>query len=386
MRWLTAAALLALLSACAVPPPGASPIPTDFSFLPGWRTDTLSAAMPALRRSCERFAKLSPEASLDAPDGAPALARGATAGAWEKVCAAATDVPAGDDAAARAFLERHLEPHALATGEGGRALFTGYYEPEIRGARRRTAAAQTPIHRRPPDLVFGSDPRGPRIGRRIRGGRLLPYPDRAAIVTGALKGRGLELAWLEDPIDAFFLQIQGSGRVLLADGSVMRVGYAGANGRPYVAIGKVLMDSGEMQREEISMQSIRAWLVAHPQQAAALMNANPSYVFFREVPDVPLDQGATGALGVSLTAGRSLAVDRRFIPLGAPVYLAATDPLDGSAWQHLMVAQDTGGAITGPVRGDIFFGWGAEAEARAGQMKSSGAAWVLLPRAEFSAR
>ncbi len=386
---LFAGALLLLLAACQTPPAGPSAEPVEFGGLPGWSRDNLSEAMPAFRLSCQRLARLGPEASLGGmPDGTPVLAAGTVAGTWAPVCAAAEAVPDGDDNAARAFFEKYLEAHAMSYGEGGRALFTGYYEPEVAGARQRGGIYQTPIYRRPGNVVqaaTGPDPRGLRVGQRVRPAhrgapRVVPIPDRAAIVKGALRGRGLELAWLADPIDAFFLQIQGSGRVLMADGEVMRVGYAGTNGHTYVAIGKVLMDRGEMTRDEVSMQSIRAWLVAHPDQADALMNKNPSYVFFREVTDIPPEQGAAGALGVPLTPMRSVAVDRAFVGLGVPIFIATTDPVDGKPIQHLFLAQDTGGAIKGPVRADIFFGWGPGAQERAGLMKGTGQAWVLLPR------
>ena len=381
---LAAGLLLCLLAACQTAPAGPSAEPVGFGRLPGWKADQLSAAMPAFRLSCRRLSSFGPETSLGGmPDGTGVLAAGTVAGTWAPVCAAAAMVPDGDDAAARAFFEKYLEAHAMSFGPDGRALFTGYYEPEVAGARQRGGVYQTPIYRRPGNVVqaaTGPDPRGRRLQQRGPGGKPVAIPDRAAIVRGALRGRGLELAWLADPIDAFFIQIQGSGRVLLADGEVMRVGYAGTNGRPYVAVGKVLMDRGEMTREEVSMQSIRAWLMAHPQQADALMNMNPSYVFFREVTDIPPDQGAAGALGVPLTPMRSVAVDRAFIALGVPIYIVTTDPVDGTPIQKLFLAQDTGGAIKGPVRADIFFGWGKMAEERAGLMKGTGSAWVLLPR------
>jgi membrane-bound lytic murein transglycosylase A len=212
--------------------------------------------------------------------------------------------------------------------------------------------------------------RGERIAGRVDKGNLVPYSSRAEIEQGALSGRGLELAWAADTIETFFLQIQGSGRVRLADGGELRVGYDGQNGHPYVALGRVLIDRGLLPREQVTMQSIKAYLRAHPDEAAALMRENPSYVFFRELSG----DGPVGAQGVALTPGRSLAVDRAFVPLGAPVWLVAEDIA------RLLVAQDTGGAIRGPVRGDLFWGHGAEAEARAGAMKARGRAWLLLPR------
>jgi len=377
------------LAGCATPPAGPDPVATRFQNLPGWTADKHAEALPALLESCRRMAALGPQASLGGANGAPELARGANAGAWAPICEAAVHVPPNDDTAARLLFEKYLEPHALSPGPDGRALFTGYYEPVSEGARQRGGKYQTPIHRRPGNLVqaaTGPDPRGRRVGQRSRAApakapRSVPVPDRAAIVAGALGGRGLELAWLADPVDAFFLQIQGSGRIALPDGEIMRVGYAGTNGRPYIAIGKVLIDRGEVSREDMSMQAIRNWLGQHPDEADRLMNMNPSYVFFREVTDVPPEAGARGAFGVPLTPGRSLAVDRAFIPMGVPMYIATTDPVDNKPYRRLLLAQDTGGAIKGAVRADIFYGWGPEAETKAGLMKGSGQAWVLLPRA-----
>jgi membrane-bound lytic murein transglycosylase A len=206
---------------------------------------------------------------------------------------------------------------------------------------------------------------------------LRPYENRAAIESGALRGRGLEMLWVDDPVDAFFLQIQGSGRVMLEDGTSLRIGYAGQNGHPYVAIGRELIARGALTREAVSMPAIRDWLRANPQEADAVMNRNPSFVFFRELDG----DGPVGAQGVALTPGRSLAVDRSFVPYGVPVWLDAEDPVDGEVRvQRLLVAQDTGGAIRGPVRGDVFWGHGPEAEHRAGLMKSRGRYFLLLPK------
>ena len=241
-------------------------------------------------------------------------------------------------------------------------------------------AHTTPLLRRPPDLVsadlglFRPDWRGERIAGRVVNGRLVPYPTRAEIEHGALGGMGLAFLWVNDPVDAFVLQIQGSGRVRLGDGTLVNVGYDGENGRPYVAIGRLLVERGEMKREDVSLAAIRAWLAAHPDAAPALMDGNPSYVFFREI------KGAApiGAEGAVLTAGRSLAVDAKFLPLGVPLWLDAAQ--DGAALRRLVVAQDTGGAIRGPVRGDLFCGFGPAAEAQAGRMRATGAYYLLLPR------
>ena len=410
--WLATALALA---ACAVqvPPAGQGPpsVPAlaltavPFSAVPGWTEDHLSAAIPSLQLECAQLAAQPQEAALGGDGVAARL--GGTAGQWRSLCAAAALLPPGDDGAARAMLERELQPYAMSdssqTGEqtgiragveiGGQSraladgLFTGYYEPQVDGATTRGGRYQTPLLRRPADLVqadlgaFATDLKGRSIAGRVNGPRLVPYYDRAEIERGALAAQRLALLFLADPIDAFFLEIQGSGRVRLPDGRIVRVSYDGQNGRAYVPIGRLLIERGELTREAVTLPAIRAWLVAHPDQAPALMDANPSYVFFRTLPNTPPDQGPPGSLGVALTPGRSLAVDPRFVPMGAPVFVATSNPLDGAAWQHLFLAQDRGGAIKGPVRGDIFFGWGAEAETMAGRMKQHGTAYLLLPRA-----
>ena len=390
--WLVAALALA---ACAVQPPPAAQAPAPapalaltavpFSAVPGWGEDHLSAAIPPLRRECALLVGQPPEAALGGDGTAARL--GGTAGQWRSLCSAAAAVPAGDDAAARAMLERELQPYAISDNGQTQGLFTGYYEPQVDGATDRFGRYQTPLLRRPRDLVqadlgaFATDLTGRSIFGRVEDGRLVPYYDRAQIEHGALAAQHLALLFLADPIDAFFLEIQGSGRVRLPDGRIVRVTYDGQNGHPYVPIGRLLIERGELTREAVSLQTIRAWLVAHPDQAPALMDANPSYVFFTLLANTPPDQGPPGALGVALTPGRSLAVDQRFVPMGAPVFVATSNPLDGAPWRHLLLAQDRGGAIKGPVRGDIFFGWGGEAEAMAGRMKQPGTAYLLLPRA-----
>jgi membrane-bound lytic murein transglycosylase A len=249
----------------------------------------------------------------------------------------------------------------------GTGLLTGYYEPELRGALRPHGPYATPLRALPPPTPQ-------------------PLPDRTAIETGALDHLGLPLVWVDDPVDAFFLQIQGSGRIRLAGeatGGVLRLGYAGKNGHPYRPIGRVLIDRGAIAREAMSMQAIRAWLAAAPPEARiALMRENPAYVFFRILDGLAPEDGPIGTLGVPLTPGRSIAVDPAHIPLGAPVWIATADPVTGAPIRRLTLAQDTGGAIRGPARGDLFWGWGAEAEARAGLMQDRGTGFfLLLPRA-----
>jgi membrane-bound lytic murein transglycosylase A len=309
-----------------------------------------------------------------------------TAADWKPACAAAEKVPAGDDAAARAFFERRFRPLAATNGGHPLGLFTGYYEPLLQGSRRRGGRFTVPLYLRPPELVtvdlgdFRESLKGQRIAGKVEDGALVPFPDRGAIEKGALAGRDLELVWVDDPVDAFFLHVQGSGRVRLAEGGELRVGYAAQNGHPYFAIGRDLIERGALRKEEVSMQSIRAWLEAHPDDAAKVMERNASYIFFQELKG----DGPLGAEGVPLTPGRSLAVDRELLPLGLPVWLSAGMPgaREGEPdrkLRRLLVAQDTGGAIRGPVRGDVFWGHGDEAAEIAGRMKHRGRLWVLLP-------
>ncbi|HYD70898.1 murein transglycosylase A [Azospirillum sp.] len=362
----------------APPPPDRLTLaPLSFRDLPGWTDDRVAEAVPAFQRSCARL-KGQPADKPVGPNGV-----GGKVADWTAVCAELAALPAGDEARARTFFETWFTPYAAGNNGTRKGLFTGYYEPELKGSRTPDAAFPVPLYKKPGDLVmvdlgeFAERWRGERIAGRVVDGRLKPYEDRAAIEAGALRGKGLELAWVDDPIGAFFLQIQGSGRVTLPDGGVVRVGYAGQNGHKYVAIGKELIDRGALKREEVSLQTIRAWLLANPDQAAGVMNKNPSYVFFQELKG----EGPNGAQGVALTPGRSLAVDPKFLPYGVPVWLDAEDPLDkAQRLRRLMVAQDTGGAIRGPVRGDVFWGHGPDAEQRAGVMKSAGEYVLLLPK------
>jgi membrane-bound lytic murein transglycosylase A len=291
---------------------------------------------------------------------------------------------------ARGFFEDWFQPYWVTDAGAADGLFTGYYEPLLFGSRDAGGRYTVPLYRAPADLVrvdlgrFDPELSGYSISGRIEGNQFVPYYSRAEIEAGALDGRGLELLWVDDAVDKFFLQIQGSGQVRLADGSLTRVGYAGQNGHPYRAIGRDLIELGALERAEVSLQSIRAWLEANPSSATTIMDRNRSYIFFEERRDLGPDDGPLGAQGVPLTAGRSLAVDLRHIPLGAPLWLETTVPWpEGPApFRHLMIAQDTGGAIDGIVRGDVFFGAGARAEAAAGRMKSGGRYAILLPKSQ----
>jgi len=382
---LATLAALSLLSACAprIPPaPRLTLEKTSFAELPGWGDGRQAEALAAFLRSCPSLSEAGPSvAGSQTPDGGPAGGFGAP-GDWRRVCDEARDV-SGDAAAARAFFEKRFVPYLAGDNREAEGLFTGYYVPELKGSRTRSARYHVPIYRVPDDLVtadlglFKKDLKGIRIAGKVEHGRLKPYDSRAEIDRGALSGRGLEILYVDNPVDAFFLHIQGSGRVVLDDGSATMIGYAGTNGRPYVAIGRELVTSGAMAKEDVTMQSIRAWLAAHPGEAEKTMAANPSYVFFHELPG----DGVVGAAGVALTPGRSLAVDHRFLPYGVPLWLDSRDPATGEPLRRLLVAQDTGGAITGPVRGDVFWGFGREAGERAGRMEDRGRYYLLLPRA-----
>lgn len=370
------------LAGCVTPEkPGVRYERVDFDILPGWTTDDPLAALAAFDKSCARILSLDPAAPMGGAAG--------TAEDWRVVCRQVADMAAVRDMkpeTARAFFETALVPFRVIDGGSAKGQLTGYFEIEVKGSRVRTPDYTVPIYKRPPDLIsvdlgkFRPDYAGQRIAGRVDGHNLVPFDDRATITQGALEGKGLELAWLADPVDAFFLAVQGSGRIRLRDGSVMRVGYDGQNGRPYRSIGKLLVERGAMSLGEVSMQSIRTWLTQHPDERDDILNANPSYVFFR-----PLDgEGPIGSEGVALTPGRSMAVDSQFIGLGTPVFVDGTAPgeRDGEPdrpLQRLMIAQDTGGAITGALRGDIFWGSGDAAAYKAGVMNASARFYVLLP-------
>lgn len=351
----------------------------SFSDLKGWQSDDLAAFLPAFHKSCAKIQRLPDSRSL----GADQIA--GTAGDWKALCEKVLKLPPESDVI-RAFFETHFTPINVLNNDDPAGLFTGYYEASLKGSRIKSAIYKTPLYVRPDELVmvdlgrFRDSLKGQRIAGVVKDGNLYPFADRTKIEAGALEGRDLEIVWVDSAVDAFFLHIQGSGFVELDDGSTMRVGYAGQNGHPYYAIGKSLIDSGAVAREDMSMQAIRDWLEANPEKADDLMQENASYIFFRELKT----GGPIGAQGVELTPKRSLAVDRKWMPLGVPMWLE-TEIFEGpsqsvpKAFNHLLMAQDTGGAIRGPVRGDVFWGHGAEAYDRAGSMKSEGRYWILLP-------
>jgi membrane-bound lytic murein transglycosylase A len=293
-------------------------------------------------------------------------------------------VAAGDDRAARQTLEGWFTPFAMSDNGRPEGLFTGYFEAEVSGSRQRHDRYQVPLYARPKDLVtvdlarlrpdLAKELGHEQLAGRVASGRLEPYPTRSEIETKGLGDSASALFWLDDPVNAHILHIQGSGRVHLDDGSVVRVAVAATNGQRFVGLGRILADHGKVEAGS-TMPQIRDWLRAHPDEAKSLMAENPRYIFYRQVDG----DGPIGAQGVALTAVRSMAVDPRFVPLGAPIWLESNTP-SGAALNRLMVAQDTGAAIKGPVRGDIFWGSGEAAFQEAGRMKSTGHAWILLPR------
>ena len=349
----------------------------SFSELPGWQDDEVAAALPALRRSCRRLVGLDDERSLG-PDGLAGRVAD-----WRAPCADLYTLSDADHAAARDRLEAHFVPFAIDAPASPDGLFTGYYEAELKGARQPDARYRWPLYGKPKDMVtvdlgqFRADLEGERLVGRVEGDKLVPYHARAEIDGGGLDGQAEPLLWVDDPVDAFVLHIQGSGRVLLPDGAVQRVGFAASNGHPFTAVGRVLIEEDRLPAAGASMQAIRAWMRENPDEGRELMQRNARYIFFRAIDG----EGPIGAQGVALTPGRSLAVDPAYLPLGAPIWLDTSWPGSDKPLRRLMVSQDTGSAIKGPLRGDFYWGSGEQALAWAGRMKQAGRPYLLLPRA-----
>jgi membrane-bound lytic murein transglycosylase A len=382
-RLFSLAALAAIVAACTTVPQPPSPRPAEpqratlkpvaFAELPGWSDDPATEAWPAFLAGCTAL-----------------VAQAATAVVWRDPCAAATAVDARDSAAVRAFFEKYFSAYqALAPDASASGLVTGYYEPLLDGSRTRTAQHRYPLFAPPDDLLtvdlseLYPELKDKRVRGRVDGKRVVPYWPRADIENGKAPLAGKALVFVDDAVEAFFLQIQGSGRVRLAEGGIVRLGYADQNGQPFRSVGRILIERGAVAPGEASMQGIKAWAREHPDELPRLLDENPSYVFFREVvpdPNAPVD-GPIGTLGVPLAAGRAIAVDPRSIPLGAPVFLATTWPLSERPLNRLVLAQDTGGAIRGPLRADFFWGFGEDAGREAGRMKQPGRMWVLWPKA-----
>lgn len=388
--WLAALALAGCASVAPPPPQPPAPQvktittaryePIDFAQLPALADADVRAAWPALLASCGAFERQ-----------AEPRAR------WAALCAAAAG--ARDAAAMRQVLAAHLDAYRvlMETREAGdgearvldstdRGRMTGYYEPLLAGSRTPDARYTVPLYRVPDDLLIvdlGSlypELAGKRVrGRIVEGRRVVPYWSRGEIDGGA-RLRGQELLWVDDAIEAFFLHVQGSGRVQLPDGSVLRVGYADTNGHPYRSIGAWLIERGELTLAQASMQGIAAWARANPQRVRELLDANPSYVFFRALPLGDPNAGPLGALGVALTAGVSVAADPQFVPAGAPLVIRSEHPVSGAPLVRLVLAQDTGGAIRGPLRFDLFWGTGRAAGELAGRQRHDVQAWLLVPK------
>lgn len=371
--------LTLVLSSCdkSIESPELRLSPASFKQLPGWANDDLLSWVEAFERSCQRFTARPAEQEFGI------IPEAGTFRKWQLICQELSRVQVVNSLGLRTFIEENFVPYQLSAGDEPEGLFTGYYEAALRGSRHPEPPYDVPLHRRPNDLVlvqlgeFRESLSGQRIAGRVINGKLKPYETRSDIVNGNWPFHDNVLVWVDNPIDAFFAQIQGSGLVRLEDGSLLRIGYDGHNGHSYFAIGRELIERGALTKETVSMQSIRQWLEANPDRADELMNMNRSYIFFREISG----DGPFGAEGIALTAQRSLAIDHAFLPYGLPLWVDIRPPKEGlPPLQKLMVAQDTGGAIRGPVRGDVFWGYGDRAEDIAGHMKSTGRYWALLPR------
>ncbi len=353
-----------VIPAPVITPPVAPYAASTWDKLPDWQNTDLLPSYSALQQSC-RALKNKPN--------------------WQAACNRAETLTQTDNASLHQLFESTFSPYQVLNPDGStQGLITGYYEPKLLGSRTQTKRFRFPIYGVPDDLLtidLGDvypQLKGMRLRGRLQGKKVLPYYDRADIEQGKAAVQGRELFWVDNAVELFFLQIQGSGRIELPDGSSSKIGYADQNGQPYASIGKKLVEMGELKLEQASMQGIKQWGEQHPDKLPALLAQNPSYVFFRELPDqlsAPL-----GALGVPLTDAYSIAIDPRSIPLGAPVFLSTTYPNSSQPLNRLMLAQDTGGAIRGAVRADFFWGYGEEAGVMAGRMKQEGQMWVLFPK------
>lgn len=353
-------------SAQVPPPPAGSGalVLAQWRALPGWSSDNVSEAWPAFIASCMAL-KARPE--------------------WQKPCKIAAEVKQHDADALRRFFEEQFRPYRVLNADrSSSGIVTGYYEPLLHGSRTRTERYRFPLYGVPDDLLVVEldalfpELKGQRVRGRVDGRRVVPYFTRGEIQDGEAPVVGHELLWVEDAVELFFLHVQGSGRVRLPDGEIVRIGYADHNGRPYRSIGRALIDRGELAPSKASMQGIKTWARENPDKLSALLAENPAFVFFRELPSGL--SGPIGSLNVPLTPRRSIAVDPTSVPLGAPVYLATSWPNSNNPLNRLMLAQDTGSAIKGGVRADFFWGFGDEAGKLAGRMKQVGSMWVLLPK------
>ncbi len=353
---------------------------TSFNQLPGWGTADTTKSMNAFNVTCKSFLKQEP----DTPAGSPYITL--TAKDWYPACRAALLVDTTSAKQTKAFFEHYFEPAEFFDHKPVQGLFTGYYLPLLHGSLTKTTQYNVPIYRTPDNLItvdlklFDSGQTNRQLFGRLEGGRLVPFYTREEINQGAISDSASIIVWVDSHIDRLFMEIEGSGIVQLTDGSHMFLGYAGQNGAPYTAVGHALIQKGVMNRKNQSMQRIRGYLESHPEERDTIINQNKSFVFFEILPH----KSAIGVKGIVLTPGYSLAIDRQWIPIGVPVWLNTTKPDDQKnaqkPFQRLMIAQDTGGAIRGMVRGDIFWGKGNKAMTIAGKMNNAGYYWLLLPR------
>lgn len=353
----------------------------NFNQLPGWEAAEFKKSLMAFQTSCRAFIKQDPERvvgtnqiDLQAKD-------------WQPACHAALKLNQVSEKSAKLFFQKWFSPVEFYDGEPVKGLFTGYYMPLLKGSYKKSDEFSVPLYELPSNLMtidlglFIPHMKNRKLVGRISGNKMVPFYTREEINKGAIKDTAKVLLWIQSPIDRLFLEIQGSGIVELEDGSRVFVGYDGQNGAPYTAIAGVLIKKGIMTKHNASMQAIKRYLEAHPKEMDKILNKNKSFVFFRKLSL----EGALGSQGVALTPGYSLAIDREWIPMGAPLWLSTTrpdskDPNVNKPMQRLMIAQDTGGAIRGKVRGDVFWGGGEKATLIAGHMKNEGHYWLLLPR------
>jgi membrane-bound lytic murein transglycosylase A len=328
----------------------------------GWQTDKTSEAWPAFIQSCNALKKKL---------------------RWEKYCAIAFDTKEPSDAFVKSFFEKNFHVYQSRQSDGSQdGMITGYYEPLLNGSLTQSRKYPYPLYAPPNDLIKLDPDKNPDFARfrgRVRkeNGKFTPYYTRSEIENGTAPMKGKEIAWVDNDVERFFLQIQGSGRIQLESGEVIRVGFADTNGHAYKSIGKILVDRGELKLSNASMQGIKAWAAANPKKLRPLLNENPSYVFFKIMPNT--GEGPRGSLGVPISPRRSIAVDDRYVPLGSPVFISTTWPNSADSLSRLMMAQDKGGAIKGPVRADFFWGFGEDAAIFAGKMKQPLRVWVLIP-------
>lgn len=373
MRFLSLIVASSVLTACFTPP--IKPIVTPpnattavytqstWSALPHWPGEQLTTTWPSWLNSCKRLANRP---------------------VWKEICADAVMLGQQDATSVQAFFESHFTPWQITTNTGlDTGLVTGYYEPLLKGGLTPKEGS-VPFYAVPDNLLVldlakqYTDLKGKRLRGRLEGTKtVIPYWNRQEIAEGKIANNAKVLAWADDAVEAFFMEVQGSGRIELEDGSLLRLGYADQNGHPYKSIGKWLIEQGELTADKASMQSIQAWAKANPQRLQEMLNANPSVVFFRVLTG---NEGPIGALNVPLTDEASAAIDPKFVPLGSPIYLSTTRPNNNQPMNRLIQAQDTGGAIAGPIRVDYFWGFGAAAGQLAGRMKQKGQVWLLWPK------